>query len=136
MKRLEFIGKIKMDDYSANFYDCLYIGDSILSDSILDFEFKKGEKVFVSYYISDKELKTKEEFLEHYISSIVGSIDTLKCAHVYGSELTGYMWTEEGLKIDGHDIIKELSSYDNKYCYFSIKCLKSHRNDSIDELLK
>ena len=37
------------------------------------------------------------------------------------SELTGYPWTDEWLKIGGHNLIKELESYRDKWAILEIE---------------
>ncbi|MNJ80064.1 hypothetical protein D3C77_783070 [compost metagenome] len=37
------------------------------------------------------------------------------------SELTGYLWTDEYLKVGGHDIIEELRSYVGKWLILEIE---------------
>ena len=36
------------------------------------------------------------------------------------SEITGYLWTDEELKVGGHDLIEELTSYVGKYLYLKV----------------
>ena len=130
MIEFEFIGKIT-NDWSTQ-YDALYIGDVCVCEEIKD-NYNRSEFVFVNFYISDIPL-TKQEFMENFIKSMYGSLD-VNCEHVYGTEYTGYMWTNERLKIDGHDLYKDLNSYLGKYCYLKIVDKQKHREGTIKELL-
>ena len=94
--------------------DMLKIGDTALCK----LRFRRGDEVYITYYISDVEL-TKEKFEENRLLTIIGS-PSINYNHIYGTELTGYMWTDENFKVGNHDLYEELKSYDSKYCYLKI----------------
>lgn len=67
------------------------------------------KEVSIRYWITDREAsldKADEAFLQR----LFGKIDVEFCARY--SEITGYLWTDEELKIGGHDLLDEL--YHNK----------------------
>ena len=37
------------------------------------------------------------------------------------SEITGYLWTDEVVKIGGHDLLKEFETHLGKYLYMEIE---------------
>lgn len=69
------------------------------------------------YWVSETE-KTKEQLKENLFAAISGSVEA-----DYGdaySELTGYLWTDEKLKVGGHDLLDELQSYIGKFLYMEV----------------
>ena len=98
--------------------DALFIGD--MEEPIakcFDDDFG-GNWVTVSYYISDVE-KTKRELMENRLISITGSVDA-DYRDAY-SELTGYLWTDEELKVGGHDLLKILNDNLGKFIYMEVE---------------
>mgnify|MGYP001561316929 CR=1 FL=1 len=97
--------------------DALFIGDM---EYPLAEEFEtelQGKQVSVRYWISDTE-KTKEQLQEGALKTLIGAVDA-----DYGdrySEITGYLRTDEELKIGGHDLLAELSSSKGKFVYLEI----------------
>jgi len=77
----------------------------------------QGKEVSVRYWISNTE-KTKEQMQEGALKTLIGAVDA-----DYGdrySDITGYLWTDEELKIGGHDLLAELSSSKGKFVYMEI----------------
>lgn len=98
--------------------DALFIGD--MEEPIakcFDDDFG-GKWVSVSYYISDVE-KTKQELMENRLISITGSVEA-DYRDAY-SELTGYLWTDEELKVGGHDLLKILNDNLGKFIYMEVQ---------------
>lgn len=85
-----------------------------------------SHKVTVSYHITD-EPRTEQELMLMTITKLAGvsySGDSqIEYGHAY-SEITGYLWTTEDLKVGGHDLIAELRSYLGKWCHFMVKVHK------------
>jgi aldehyde:ferredoxin oxidoreductase len=71
-----------------------------------------NKMVAVSYYISDEKISL-ELAQECFIKSLVGEMYADYDMHY--SEITGYLWTDEDLNIGGHDLLKELKTYNSKY---------------------
>lgn len=133
MNELEYIGKIE-----AVYHDegGIRIGKRCLEEITDDVECYLGREklIHVSYFISDVEL-TKNQFLENHLKSVFGAYE-LESHDVHGSEYTGYMWTEQKFEVGGHDLLKEITSYDGKYCYLKIYNAVEKRNMAIDDVLK
>jgi hypothetical protein len=114
MEQKTYAGLITESDCGDN-YQALWVGDSVIAKE-LD-EDINGKMVSVRYWISDTE-KSKQELQEDLIKRISGAIDA-----DYGdrySDLTGYLWTDEELKIGGHDILNELRNNVGKFLYMII----------------
>ena len=116
MQQLIYKGLIAEQSKGENDY-ALFIGE--MEEPIAS-EFEEemqGKQVSVRYWISNTE-KTKEELTENMIMAISGSVDA-----DYGdaySDYTGYLWTDEELKVGGHDLLDELRSNVGKYVYMEV----------------
>lgn len=113
MKQQIITGRIK-DIKNYDHGDGLRIGTEILSETL---EELNDKQVTVRFYISDEE-RSKSEMQENLILSIAGGVEA-KYGDAY-SEYTGYLWTDDELKIGNHDLIETLANYDGKYCYLEI----------------
>ena len=67
-----------------------------------------GKMVSVRYWITDKEVG-RDAAQEEFLMSLMGAADCEFGAHY--SEVTGYLWTDQEIKIGGHDLLHELESY-------------------------
>ena len=76
-----------------------------------------GKQVTVRYWITVKEC-TKEQAQECFIGKLYGKLEAEYEARY--SEYTGYLWTDEELKIGGHDLFRELSSNIGKWLILEI----------------
>ncbi len=74
-------------------------------------------KVTVRYWITDREA-TKDEAQESFIKQLSGIGETVFGSHY--SEITGYLWTDEEIKIGGHDLLEELKSFVGKWLTLEI----------------
>lgn len=101
-------GKLDIDEYG-----CLLCGESYIIETLND-NFKKGEKVFIRYFISDKEISEEEANSAFIIKSIGGDIEELDFVLDAYSEYTILDYNEE-LQIGGHNLFSELQDYDGKY---------------------
>lgn len=116
MKQLIYKGFIEEKPEGEN-DDALFIGEM---EYPLAEEFRmelQGKQVSVRYWISDTE-KTKEQLTESALLNIIGAVDAEYIDRY--SEITGYLWTDEKLKIGGHNLLAELSSYKGKFVYLEI----------------
>jgi hypothetical protein len=77
-----------------------------------------SSNVSVRYFVSNKECTFKEA-QEGFIHKLYGSLDS-SYEEYYGTEWTGFMYADERLVIGGHDLIKELISYEGKYLNLEI----------------
>src|SRR5688572_4497521 len=119
LERAPFIisGKIWEGEHGEN-YETLFIGYSSEPFSQRMKGICAGKFVTVKYWIDERELDL-EDLKEETMKSICGAADCKYC-HTY-SELTGYLWTEDGTKVGGHDLLAELISNVGKYLYMEIK---------------
>ncbi len=115
MEQLIYKGTITEGDFSEN-YDALFIGEGEPIAKILEEEIN-GKEVSVRYWISDTE-KTKQELQEGFLKNLFGAIDA-EYQDAY-SDYTGYLWTDENLKIGGHDLLEELRSNLGKFIWLEI----------------
>ena len=71
--------------------------------------YSRNVQVSVRYIISDNPITDPEYLIASFVSQLDGVIELKHNSHF--SELTGYLWTDNELKIGGHDLLKELSSH-------------------------
>jgi hypothetical protein len=111
-----FSGKIWTGEYRDN-YSALMVGyTSTPFAKIWEEEFWK-KPVTVRYWISETE-KTKDQLKENHLATLSGSIDA-DYSDKY-SDYTGYLWTDETLKVGGHDLLRELYSHVGKFLYLEV----------------
>lgn len=102
-------------------YECLKCGNSYLVEDVKT-DFKKGDNVFVRYYVTDKEV-TEEEAKEALIlKTINGNVDELEFILDAYSEYT-IMELEEHLVVGGHDLFNELQDYEGKFLTLIIETI-------------
>jgi hypothetical protein len=117
-----FTGYLLTDDYN---FLCLeerneYVHQGESLAGLVQESFKPGTKAFVRYFITSAPA-TPESAAEALIHKSFG-FDVLEAEYVLEaySEVTIEAW-EEHLKIGGHDLISELSSYEGKYLILVIE---------------
>lgn len=71
--------------------------------------------VSIRYFITDQPVESSD--LEVALAATF-DYDIDYCMHY--SELTGYLWTDENLKVGGHNLIKILSNYLGKYLHLEV----------------
>ena len=103
-----YTGKLNIDEYG-----CLECGGEYLVESV-ECDFKKGDKVFVRYYLSDKEITLEQANTALIIKTCGGDIEELEFILDAYSEYTIMDYKEE-LKVGGHDLFDELEDYEGKY---------------------
>lgn len=100
----------------GNYHETVELDGEPIADEL---EYMSGKVVTVKYYISDKEA-TEEELKEDFlINTLYGNLES-EYGAVY-SEITGYLWTNDDLKVGGHDLRKEFESYVGKYLYLTVE---------------
>jgi hypothetical protein len=103
-------------DEDDNYHETVQLDGEPIAE-VLDY--MSGEIVTVSYYTSDKEA-TEEELQEDFLTNtLYGKLDSDYGARY--SEYTGYLWTDDELKVGGHDLRGELESYAGKYLYMIVE---------------
>ena len=109
-------GILEIDEYG-----CLTCGNSYLVEEV-EADFKKGDNVFVRYYVTDKEV-TEEEAKEALIlKTIGGNLDKLEFILDAYSEYT-IMELEEHLVVGGHDLFNELQDCEGKFLTLVIEAV-------------
>jgi hypothetical protein len=84
-----------------------------LAEALQDDLHRFGDQVSVRYFVSD-EKRFLDELQENLVRQIAGDAEA-----DYGSnysEITGYLWTDEELKVGGHDLLAELRTHKGRYC--------------------
>jgi hypothetical protein len=76
------------------------------------------KKCTVKFWISDTQME-EEQAKEAAILHITGQVSR-KFGACY-SELTGYLWTNDELKVGGHDLIRILEGYAGKWIVLKIE---------------
>lgn len=84
-------------------YVCCHVDGEPLVDQVDQFDKKT---ITVRYWVSNVPLETVEQATEQTLKQVMGLLDA-RIYHAW-SECTGYLWTEEHLKIDGHNILSEI----------------------------
>lgn len=100
------------EKYNVLFISCV---DRPLAEEL---EFLKNKEVSVRYWISDKEISISDA-IESFALKVMGLCYAK--FDVNYSEATGFLWTDEFLKVGGHDLLKELKSYVGKYLIIEIE---------------
>ena len=93
----------------------LEIDGTALSGLCRDFT---GRFCRVRYWVSNTQL-TVEQAMEQTAAIAMGNADARYVVH--GSEITGYLWTDDWFKIGGHDIVEELSNHMGKYLLMEVE---------------
>lgn len=119
-KEIIFKGYLREKTFGEG--DALSIGDEFIVKLFED-NGLMNSPITVSYYITETEC-TLEEAQEDFVKKLYGISDG-ELTNAY-SEITGYLWTDENLKIGGHDLVDELYSYSDfrdgsaKYCILKV----------------
>ena len=137
MDKLILIGKIDTDEGNVVIIKNGYKWGDVLSVEIGDFIEKNNDKlsslydkevdedlgyrintrednIQLRYYISDVEIKSKEEIEEKYLQKLLGSID-ISVENIGYSEYTITGYSTENFTLGGHDLEKIFSNYIGKY---------------------
>lgn len=113
MKKI-YSGMLEIDCYG-----CLKCGDSYLIDD-MDYDFKQGDKVFVRYFLSDKEIIEDEATEALIFKTIGGNVDSLNFVLYAYSEYTILEYDEKAV-IGGHDLFSELQDAEGNYLLLIIE---------------
>lgn len=75
-------------------------------------------QVTVRYWITDRQITLEEA--ESITAKMAAGVfrSRLFCRY---SEITGYLWTEESMKIGGHNLLNELYNYVGKWALIEVK---------------
>lgn len=78
----------------------------------------EGRTVTARYWVCEEQ-STKEQAQDSFLRKVMGFCDINIGARY--SEITGYLWTDEDMKIGGHDLIEELRSYIGEWLILEIE---------------
>ncbi len=109
-------GILEIDEYG-----CLKCGDSYLVEDV-EADFEKGDKVFVRYFLSDKEITEEQAKDALILKTFGGDIEELDFVLEAYSEYTIMDYSEE-LKIGGHDLFNELQDSEGKFLLLIMKII-------------
>lgn len=117
MKTKVYKGKIRIGVYGAN-DEALFVGENTEPfTEVWNYDFTKRQQVSVKYWISETE-KTREQLQENQLLSISGAAEADYGDR--GSDITGYLWTDQDLKVGGHDLYQELVDEVGKFLFMEI----------------
>lgn len=109
-------GWISIHDHGES-EDILHL--SCIEEPLADFlEFMHRKNVTVRYWVTDTECSI-DQASEDFLATVMGRAE-VKYGAQY-SELTGYLWTDEDLIVGGHDLLKELKSYKDKWLILQLE---------------
>ena len=116
MKKQVYSGFLSVDPYG-----CLCCGDfdNYLLADIADV-FKPGEKIFVCYFIADRQITVEEASEALLVKMLGGNVDALDFVLDAYSEWTILDYNEE-MVIGGHDLYQELLDAEGKYLLMLIE---------------
>ena len=117
-EELEESGLTKSKIMYLGYYTDGYYSDDRMPLSEIFEEFIRRKFVTINYWITNKKC-SKDEAVECFIRSLYGQVDAKYFA--YYSSITGYLWTDDNLKIGGHDLINELYSHRDKYLILEVE---------------
>lgn len=89
-----------------------------LAEVISDDMWKYGHRVDVAYWVADQPATLDELQQRWTIHTLGGELDAEW--NVRYSDVTGYLFTDEELKVGGHDLLAELTSHVGKYIHLRI----------------
>jgi hypothetical protein len=103
-------------------WEALFLGDGDdddepLAETLMHDRDRRGPYASVRYFISDTP-KTIDELEEGLVRRLAGQLDADYDDHY--SEITGYLWTDEEIRVGGHDLMAELRSHVGRYAYIEI----------------
>jgi len=132
MRKKVFKGKIVEKEFVEDWY--IFIGNSDIPftremvlflqdvDEEYWWEADYATEVLVkrlAYAIGDKPIESLEKAQQEYLLESEG---LLEAEHApYASEVTGYLWTDEELKIGGHNLFEEIRQNEGMYIYLEIE---------------
>lgn len=110
-------GKIWIGPYGFN-DEALFVGENTEPfTQVWNDDFQERQQVSVKYWISETE-KTREQLQENHLLCISGATEADYGDR--GSDVTGYLWTDQDLTVGGHDLFKELNDKAGKFIYMEV----------------
>jgi hypothetical protein len=116
MKKV-YSGKITVVERDEE--DYLNLGDlEPLAKIIQDDMNYYGNYLSVRYYVYDGPEKDEHSLQEEFLNLLYGKGEAEY--YIWYSEITGYLWTDERIKVGGHNLIKELYNNEGKMLWLEI----------------
>lgn len=118
--KMIFCGKIKMGEDSE-----FLIGESIIAEELDDWEGNEKE-IYLKYTISKQPIDP-EIVNEKVLDAIYGVLDADHGCIPF-SEWTGFVAWDDTLAVGGHDLVAELLTYEDQYCYLEFWQKENNEN--------
>lgn len=120
---LRYRGVIALHDH-GDAMDILFLDDPAnpgyadpLAEIVTDDIDSHGHYLSVRYWTAEA-TRSDEDMIEGAIREILGAGEA-EFKHAY-SDITGYLWTDEDIKVGGHDLLAELTDQEGRYCLLEI----------------
>jgi hypothetical protein len=114
-----YAGRIRYEDVLGEGHKTLWLDDEPLADLIHKDMEQYGAYLSIRYYVSVTPLTDATEPVAALMCSLYGDGDAEY--DVRYSEITGYLWTDEWLRVGGHDLLAELTSADQRWLWLEIR---------------
>jgi hypothetical protein len=103
-------------DWHCEADDIVYLStlEEPLAEELL---WMNGRQVTVRYWVTDREC-SRDEAVEASVMTALGAAEVEFQSHY--SDYTGYLWTDEGLNVGGHDLMAELRSNVGKWLILEV----------------
>lgn len=107
--------------------DILFLDDAVgnyddpLAETVSDDMEKHGRYLAVRYWTADAACDD-DAMIEGAIREQLGFGEAE--FHQRYSDITGYLWTDEDIRVGGHDLLEELKSQAGRYCLLEISYAK------------
>jgi hypothetical protein len=88
-----------------------------LAETIGDDLDKHGRYASVRYWTAAWPV-ADDDLIESSVRVLLGEFEAEYSPHY--SDITGYLWTDEDIKVGGHDLLEELKSQAGRYCLLEI----------------
>jgi hypothetical protein len=98
------------------------LSDEPLAMVLEDDRDRYGPYASVRYFVTDEE-RTVEELTENLVQTMAGALNARY--HDAYSEVTGYLWTDQDIKVGGHDLLAELETFKDRFVHLEIEWSES-----------
>jgi hypothetical protein len=88
-----------------------------------------GNYVAVRYFTADEEMSIDDLTMD-LIKQVSGAAEARH--RMKYSEMTGYLWTDEDLKVGGHDVLEELKGHVGRFCHLEIEFVGGEKGRNED----
>jgi len=91
--------------------------DDPLAEIVTDDIDRHGRYLTVRYWTAGTS-RSDDDMIEGALRELLGAGEA-EFRNAY-SEITGYLWTDEDIKVGGHDLLEELKAQAGRYCLLEI----------------